>query len=104
VYILKCADGAYYTGVTSNPERRLLQHNSGFNKEAYTYTRRPVEIVFCQHFTNFRMAIAWEKRIQKWSRKKKEALINSDWETLKYASICKNKSSHTFFDKRILSK
>ncbi|MBX3165532.1 MAG: GIY-YIG nuclease family protein [Bacteroidetes bacterium] len=94
VYILKCSDGSYYTGVTNNPERRLLQHNKGTQQDAYTYIRRPVELVYCQLFTDFNLAIEWETKIKKWSKVKKEALINSDWKKLRQEAECKNETSH----------
>ncbi|MES2680933.1 MAG: GIY-YIG nuclease family protein [Bacteroidota bacterium] len=72
VYILKCSDGSYYTGVTNNPERRLEEHNFGINKDAYTYSRRALELVYRERFDDFNLAISWEKRIKKWSRKKKK--------------------------------
>jgi putative endonuclease len=65
VYILKCKDGTYYTGVTNDVEKRLLQHNEGIDEEAYTYTRRPVELVFNELFTDYILAIEWETRIKK---------------------------------------
>ncbi len=94
VCILKCQDGTYYTGVTNNIERRLLEHNEGINKEAYTYTRRPVELVFYEAFTDYNLALEWETRIKKWSAKKKEALINSDWKKLADEARCKNETTH----------
>jgi putative endonuclease len=94
VYILKCNDNSYYTGVTNNPERRIEEHSRGFDKECYTYTRRPVEIVYYEYFTDFKLAISWEKKIKNWSKKKKEALINSDWKKLSEAAECKNETSH----------
>ena len=94
VYILKCHDGTYYTGVTNNLERRLKEHNEGINKEAYTFTRRPVELVFYESFTDYNLAIEWETRLKKWSVKKKEALINSDWKKLVEESKCKNETTH----------
>jgi putative endonuclease len=94
VYILKCNDGTYYTGVTSDFEKRLVQHNKGENTESYTYSRRPVNLVFYELFTDYNLAIEWETRIKKWSVKKKEALINSDWKKLTEESKCKNETSH----------
>ena len=47
VYILKCSVKTYYTGITNNPERRLEEHSSGINKKCYTFSRRPLEIVYC---------------------------------------------------------
>jgi len=92
VYILKCSDGTYYTGVTYDMELRLEQHNSGINKDAYTYNKRPLILAYCEMFNNYNLAIHWEKRIKNWSKKKKEALINSDWDKLKEFSKCKNGS------------
>ena len=46
VYILKCSDNTYYTGFTSNLDNRLFEHQSGKHKDSYTYTRRPLELVF----------------------------------------------------------
>ena len=83
VYIVRCSDGSYYTGVTNDYERRIWEHNSGENKLSYTYKRRPVELMYCERFQDVMQAIAWEKQIKGWSRKKKEALFNSDWEEIK---------------------
>ena len=82
IYILKCADDSYYTGVTSNLEQRMYQHYSAYFPDCYTASRRPVELVFYAEFTNIRYAIDKEKQIKKWSRAKKEALINGDYDEL----------------------
>jgi len=94
VYILICSDGTYYTGVSNDPERRERQHNFGFDKDAYMYSRRPVKLVYAEGFDNFNLAIEWETRIKKWSKKKKEALINSQWKELQKLAECKNETSH----------
>jgi putative endonuclease len=86
LYILKCSDGSLYVGVTNNPERRLIEHNQGINPDSYTYSRRPVEIVFHEMFTDFNLAFEWETRIKKWSRAKKQALIDGDFVSLKELS------------------
>jgi len=82
VYILKCADNSYYTGVTSNLNQRLYQHQSAFYPDCYTVSRRPVELVFYAEFTNIEFAIDKEKQIKKWSRAKKEALINGEYDAI----------------------
>jgi putative endonuclease len=82
VYLLKCSDGTYYTGVTNNLERRLQEHNSGYKSDSYTYTRRPIELVWSHRISGNMEAIAFEKRLKKWSKAKKEALINGDYEIL----------------------
>ncbi len=104
VYILRCADGLYYTGVTNNPVRRLWEHNDGRNKTAFTYIRRPVEMLYCEQFVDFMAAIAREKQVKKWSQKKKEALINADFEQLKIFAKCLNETSHENVISRLRSK
>lgn len=97
VYILKCADNTFYTGVTNNLERRLSEHNSAHNKDSYTASRLPATLVYQEIFTDYNLAIAWEKKIKSWSIKKKEALINSDWKSLKVASVCRNETHFKHF-------
>lgn len=92
VYILKCSDNSYYTGVTNDIELRFSQHQSGKFPESYTYKRRPVELVFFYLFNDIIQAIAFEKQVKGWSRKKKEAIINDNWDKLKELSICRNDS------------
>jgi putative endonuclease len=82
VYILKCSDGTYYTGVTSNLEKRVFQHNSAYYPDCYTASRRPLNLVFYAEFTDINLAIEKEKQIKKWSKLKKEALINGDYDSL----------------------
>ncbi|WP_299259847.1 GIY-YIG nuclease family protein [uncultured Aquimarina sp.] len=82
VYILKCSDGSYYTGVSSDLEKRMFQHHSGYYQDCYTYKRRPLELVFTWEFTHVSIAIDAEKQIKKWSRAKKEALIRGEYDLL----------------------
>ena len=89
VYILECADKSYYTGVTNNLELRTEQHNAGIHPASYTFSRRPVKMVFYLLFNSPSQAIAFEKKIKKWSRAKKQALINEQYENL--PSLAKKK-------------
>lgn len=82
VYILKCSDNSYYTGFTNDLERRLGEHNSGKNKDCYTFNKRPIELMWFETFNDVLNAIAVEKQIKGWSRRKKEALITENWEKL----------------------
>ncbi len=82
VYILKCSDQTYYTGVTSNLNKRLIEHKTGKHIGSYTYTRRPLTLEFYAEFTDINLAFETEKQIKKWSRAKKEALINNEFEKL----------------------
>ena len=79
VYILRCADSSYYTGHTDNLEKRLAEHMTGAIPTCYTYNRRPVELVFSQEFATREEALASERQIKGWSRKKKEAMMCGDW-------------------------
>ena len=82
VYILKCSDNTFYTGMTSNLTRRLFQHKTGFYKDSYTFKRRPVELVYFCEFTELNFALEKERQIKKWSQKKKLCLINGEYEKL----------------------
>jgi putative endonuclease len=82
LYILRCADGSYYTGTArSGLERRVAEHNAGVYA-GYTAERRPVTLVFSQWFDRITDAIAAERQVKGWSRAKKEALIRGDFESL----------------------
>ena len=99
VYIVKCRDESYYTGITNNINRRIDEHNDGISSTSYTLKRRPVKLVFYETFNDFQIAEQWEKRIKGWSRKKKEALIEKNWDKLKELSICRNDSHFSNFGK-----
>lgn len=93
VYIVRCRDGKYYTGVTNDLDRRLKEHNEGLNLKCYTYERRPVELMYEEHFHDIDQAIAWEKQLKGWSRRKKEALFRRDVEEIKRLAKSKNNRS-----------
>src|SRR3989338_7063794 len=76
VYILKCADNSYYTGITWNLKKRILEHNSGI-KTSLHEKNLPTKLVFWQNFDNRIEAARREKEIKGWRREKKEKLINS---------------------------
>ena len=82
VYILKCTDGSYYTGHTTNLELRLAEHASG-EADGWTRHRLPVELVFAQEMPTRDEAFVAERRIKGWSRAKKEALIAGDWDLVR---------------------
>lgn len=76
VYILRCADGSYYVGQTSNIEQRLQDHQmKKFGNSTYTARRLPVQLVFVQFFSSRAEAQQYEREIKKLSREKKEKLI-----------------------------
>ena len=83
VYILRCADGSYYVGLTREAlEQRVGQHDAG-TFCGYTKSRRPVKLVFSQHFDRITDAIAAERQVKGWGRAKKEALIAGDFAALR---------------------
>ena|SRR5438552_14285389 len=80
VYLLRCADNSYYVGITrAGLDKRIGQHVFGNFRKCYTFKRRPVELVWSQHFVSLRDAIACERQIKGWRRAKKEALIAGDY-------------------------
>jgi putative endonuclease len=81
LYILKCADNSYYTGSTRNIETRLYQHETDKGAK-YTSTRLPIELVCLEEYERIDEAYAREKQVQGWNRKKKEALIKSEYDKL----------------------
>jgi predicted GIY-YIG superfamily endonuclease len=83
VYILRCADGSYYTGHTTNLELRVAEHQAGEGSD-WTRRRLPVELVFAQDMPDEAQALEVERQIKGWSRAKKEALIAGDWKLLRW--------------------
>ena len=82
VYILRCADGSYYTGLTrQDVEARVWEHNND-PLDSYTGQRRPVTLAFCEIYDRITDAIVRERQIKGWTRAKKEALIRGDYEAL----------------------
>ena len=75
VYILKCADGTYYTGWTTDPEKRIRVHNSGKGAK-YTRARRPVELIYTEEYRNKTDALRREYAIKQLTRKEKEELVD----------------------------
>ena len=84
VYLLKCADKSYYAGHTDHLENRLAQHHGKEIPTCYTATRLPVTLAYSQEFSTRMEALASERQIKGWSRKKKEALIKGDWAALSF--------------------
>jgi predicted GIY-YIG superfamily endonuclease len=85
VYILKCADGSYYTGHTDNLEARISAHQDP-KANSWVSKRLPVKLVYADTSPTREEALAFEFQVKKWSRAKKEALIARDWEKLKMLS------------------
>ena len=76
VYLLRCADGSLYCGWTNDLRRRLAAHNAGTGGK-YTRSRRPVELVYWEHFATREEAMRREWHIKRLSRAEKLALIQA---------------------------
>ncbi|HEY7465844.1 MAG TPA: GIY-YIG nuclease family protein [Dehalococcoidia bacterium] len=81
VYILRCADGSFYTGHTDDLAQRMQIHLEA-PPRAYTSSRLPVRLAWTQELPTRADALEAERQIKGWSRAKKEALIKGDWETI----------------------
>ncbi len=81
LYILKCNDGSFYTGSTNNLERRLEEHQQGIGAN-YTSKRLPLELVYYEIYDKVEHAFYREKQIQRWTHKKKEALVKGEFNKL----------------------
>jgi putative endonuclease len=92
VYILRCADNSYYTGHTDNLDERIVEHETG-EIRGYTSTRLPVTLVFADEFPTREEALACERQIKGWSRKKKEAMMRGDWAEVSRLACMKGPST-----------
>ena len=75
LYILHCSDGTMYTGITTNLERRVKEHNSSKLGAKYTKARRPVKLIYSKEFIDRSRALKEEARIKKLTRKEKLLMI-----------------------------
>jgi len=92
VYIVECSDKLLYTGITNDLSRRISEHNTGIHKTCFTYKRSPVKLIFSQEFNDVNQAIFFEKKIKKWSAKKKRALSKGDEVLLHLLAECRNET------------
>jgi len=82
VYILQCSDNSFYTGVTNDIEKRFYEHQEGLIEGCYTHNKRPAKLMHVEEFADILEAINREKQIKGWTREKKKALYNGDYERL----------------------
>ena len=85
VYILRCADGAFYVGHTDDLGKRMAEHEEGVCCR-YTRKRRPVELAYFDAFDSRAEVLEKERQLKGWSRAKKEALIRGEWAELRRLS------------------
>ena len=96
VYILRCSDDSYYTGITNDLKKRFAEHQLGYKKDSYTHKRRPLTLEFYQEFNDVLQAIYFEKKIKGWTRAKKQALIKGDFDMLQILSECRNATHYKY--------
>jgi len=84
-YMLRCSDGSYYVGHSDDLDARIGAHHSGL-LPGYTQSRRPVELIWHQEFSERDQAFAAERQIKGWGRPKKEALVRGDWDAVQLLS------------------
>ena len=89
LYIAKNQNGAFYTGVTNNFKQRFRDHFRGKGGH-YTKYNRPVEILYKKRFNNQQQAENREQQIKRWTRAKKLALIEGNFEKLQKLSVSRN--------------
>jgi putative endonuclease len=77
VYIVECSDGSYYTGITKDVKRRVLEHNYSFKAAKYTRSRRPVNLLFRHTVSSQSAALKMEIKIKRMTKKMKINLIKS---------------------------
>jgi putative endonuclease len=78
VYIVRCSDGTYYTGIAIDVDKRLHEHNHSPKGARYTRSRRPVTLVYSEEQSDRSRAQKREYAIKRMTRKEKEFLIKSD--------------------------
>jgi putative endonuclease len=78
LYVLRCSDGTFYTGVATDVQRRLNEHNTSPRGAKYTKTRRPTELVYWTEFEDRSKAQKAEYRFKKLTRRQKEEIINEN--------------------------
>ncbi|MBD0427486.1 GIY-YIG nuclease family protein [Aquisalinus flavus] len=86
--MVRCVDGKFYVGSHrgSDVMNRVHDHNNGLFPAAFTYRRRPVELVWSDYFYRYDEMVTTERKLKGWSRAKKEALISGDERMLKILS------------------
>jgi putative endonuclease len=77
-YVARCSDGSYYAGVTTDPARRLHEHNATKKGAKYTRSRRPIQLVYCTEYLDRSSAQKAEAVFKKLSRREKEKIVSEN--------------------------
>jgi putative endonuclease len=79
LYIVRCAKGAYYTGISNDVSKRIIKHNTGKGAKCMKMLGTPVTLVYSEEVGTYSQALKRERQIKKYTRKKKEELINRSY-------------------------
>ncbi len=82
VFIVECSDKSYYVGITQDLYAEIERMNLGANPKCYTFNRLPLTLKFYEVFSDVREALAAQRQLRGWSRKKKEALFDRNWDRI----------------------
>jgi len=99
LYILQCSDDQYYTGSTHGLEKRMEEHQLGLGAN-FTRKYLPVKLIYFEEFERIDDAFYREKKVQGWSRRKKEALISRQIGVLHELAKCQNETSAELWHKK----
>ena len=100
VCILKCSDNSFYTGITNDLERRLVEHKTK-NSFSYTFKRLPVKLFWYLECLKPEDAIRIENQLKGWSKRKKKALITKNWKDL--VKFSKNYTQYGYPERKMSS-
>lgn len=93
VYMLQCFDGTFYVGVTNDIERRYGEHCYGIDPMCYTFNRRPLQLAYVGEFGEILDALDFEKKLKRWTHRKKRAFAQGKWGDLKRYGRGENRPS-----------
>lgn len=96
VYILLCSDTSYYIGLTDDFPKRLEEHEEGKYPNCFTFKRRPLKLAYYETIPFLKEAIERQTQLRKWSRKKKEALMQQDYHRLHLLAACQNLTHYRY--------
>lgn len=77
-YILRCSDNSLYCGITKDLDNRLKEHNSTTKGAKYLRGKKPVTLIYTEKFLDIATALRRELQVKRWTKAKKEALIQDD--------------------------
>ena len=96
VYILRCKDGQFFTGITTDLKKEILNHQNGINRKSYTYNRRPITLEWFQVFTDRNLAEEVKRKLKGWSGQKKKAFLENNIEQMQNLAECRNATHYKY--------